>query len=142
MRPHCPLRLPRRPRRPLSRGRLARLLRYDDPRWFSNHARNQEVIITSLAHHTGKILLASFVALALAATASARTDAKVIAHGALLKDGKTGYAQATAAKPASLSVMVQTTPAVKVKMPVPLPEPELAPDSLSPRIIESTMASR
>ena len=92
------------------------MLRYDDPRWFSNHARNQEVIITSLAHHTGKILLASFVALALAATASARTDAKVIAHGALLKDGKTGYAQATAAKPASLSVMVQTTPAVKVKI--------------------------
>lgn len=43
-------------------------------------------------------------------------NAKVLAKGALLKDGKTGYAQATAARPKVLSVMVQTTPAVKVKI--------------------------
>jgi hypothetical protein len=56
------------------------------------------------------------LALLFAATALARTDVKVLAKGALLKDGKTGYAQATAAKPKSLSVMVQTTPPVKVKI--------------------------
>ena len=46
----------------------------------------------------------------------AMPNAKVLAKGALLKDGKTGYAQATAARPKVLSVMVQTTPAVKVKI--------------------------
>lgn len=79
-------------------------------------ARNQEVIITSLAHLTGKILLTMVLALLLTATAMAKTNVKVLAKGALLKDGKTGYAQATAAKPKTLSVMVQTTPAVKVKI--------------------------
>ncbi|HWB23167.1 MAG TPA: hypothetical protein VG652_09795 [Gaiellaceae bacterium] len=52
----------------------------------------------------------------LTATALAKTNAKVLAKGALLKDGKTGYAQGTAAHPKTLSVMVQTTPAVKVKL--------------------------
>src|ERR1700691_2621679 len=79
-------------------------------------ARNQEVVITSLAQLTGKILLATVLALVLAATAMAAANIKVLAKGALLKDGKTGYAQATAAKPKALSVMVQTTPAVKVKI--------------------------
>lgn len=46
----------------------------------------------------------------------AKTNGKIIAKGALLKDGKTGYVQATAPKPTSLSVMVATTPAVKVKI--------------------------
>jgi hypothetical protein len=56
------------------------------------------------------------LALLLTATATAKTNGKVLAKGALLKDGKTGYAQATAAKPKSLSVMVTTTPKVKVKI--------------------------
>jgi hypothetical protein len=56
------------------------------------------------------------LALLLTATAMAKTDVKVLAKGALLKDGKTGYAQGTAAKPKTLSVMVKTTPAVKVKI--------------------------
>jgi len=56
------------------------------------------------------------LALLLTATAMARTDVKVLAKGALLKDGKTGYAQGTATKPKTLSVMVKTTPAVKVKI--------------------------
>ena len=61
-------------------------------------------------------MLAMVLALLLTATAMAKTDVKVLAKGALLKDGKTGYAQATAAKPKTLSVMVTTTPAVKVKI--------------------------
>ena len=57
-----------------------------------------------------------FLALVLAAAALAKADTKVIAKGALLKDGKTGYAQATATKPKGLSVMVSTVPPVKVKI--------------------------
>jgi hypothetical protein len=56
------------------------------------------------------------LALLVTASALAMSNAKVLAKGALLKDGKTGYAQATAARPKVLSVMVQTTPAVKVKI--------------------------
>jgi hypothetical protein len=56
------------------------------------------------------------LALVFAATAMGKTNAKVLAKGALLKDGKTGYAQATAVKPKTLSVMVTTTPKVKVKV--------------------------
>ncbi len=82
-----------------------------------NVSPEQEVvIITSLAQLTGKMLLTIALALLLTATAMATTNGKVLAKGALLKDGKTGYAQATAAKPKTLSVLVSTTPAVKVKI--------------------------
>ena len=70
----------------------------------------------SVARSTGRILLATAVALVVTATAGARTSSKVISNGVLLKDGKTGYVQANAASPASLSVRVSATPVQKVKM--------------------------
>ena len=56
------------------------------------------------------------VALVVSATAEARTSSKVISNGVLLKDGKTGYAQANAASPKTLSVRVSATPVQKVHM--------------------------
>ena len=69
-----------------------------------------------VARSTGKILLVFAVVLALGGIASAHTSGKVIAKGILLKDGKTGYAQANASAPSALSVRVTATPAAKVKM--------------------------
>ncbi len=56
------------------------------------------------------------LALLLTATAMAKTNGKILAKGALLKDGKTGYVQATAPMPTGLSVLVSTVPVVKVKI--------------------------
>ena len=73
-------------------------------------------MIPSFAQLTGKILLTTLLALLLAGSAMAKPSGKVLAKGILLKDGKTGYVQASATKPTSLSVSIATTPAVKVKI--------------------------
>jgi hypothetical protein len=64
----------------------------------------------------GRTLLAAAVALLVAGTVEARTSAKVIAKGSVLKGGKVAYAQVSAKAPSALSARVKVTPAQKVKL--------------------------
>jgi hypothetical protein len=68
------------------------------------------------ARSTATFLLVAAAVLAAGATAEARVAGKVIAKGVLLKDGKTGYAQANASSPAGLSLSINAVPKQKVKM--------------------------
>ena len=73
-------------------------------------------MIRFIARPSGKIVLAAALALLTAGIAQAAGNAKIIATGLQLKDGKTSYAQASVKSPTKVSAKVIVSPSQKVKL--------------------------